>query len=300
MSNKLDGLIPAIVIPFKNNFEIDEETLKQYVAKICQCDIKAIAVNTDAGEGNYLLQQEKERIICLVKEAAGNKLPVVCGLGGANITEVLKSARRFKSFGADYFLVFPQPFFKEGGKKLIVEYHKQIAKVGVPLIIFQLQKKLDGVPYDFDTLKELVKIKEVVAIKEASFDILKFKETVSFLKSLPKKITILTGNDNFILKSFSLGADGGLLGFGAVFTDIQVKAITLMKEKKEKEAYVFFAPIEDLCSFCFSKPIKNYRTRIKEVLVNQGIFKTSLVKPPLSSIGEQDKKAISNLLPKPA
>jgi 4-hydroxy-tetrahydrodipicolinate synthase len=298
MKSNLNGLIPAIVIPLRKNFEIDEETFKQYVEKISSCDIKAIAVNTDAGEGNFLQQEERKRVIQLVREVIKDRFPLVCGLGGTNIQEVLESAKQFKDLGVDYFLVFPHPSFKGGKSEHIINYHEEIAEVGIPLIIFQLQESLGGTLYDFKTLEELTKIEEVVAIKEASFDVSRFKETVSFLNLLPKKITILTGNDNFILESFILGADGALLGFGAVFTAIQAKAIAFLKEQKNKEAGSLFASIEELCSFCFKEPVRDYRSRIKEVLVAQGILKTSLVKPPLSSISEEEKEIIHNLVSK--
>lgn len=146
--------------------------------------------------------------------------------------------------------------------------------MGVPLILFQLQEILGGTCFPQETLQELVAIDQVVAIKEASFDAMRFRETLGFLRGLKKKITVLTGNDNFILESFILGAEGALIGFGSVFPGIQVKAIRLMQEKNWEKAFSVFAKIDQLCRFCFQAPVRKYRSRMKEVLVQQTVLQT--------------------------
>jgi 4-hydroxy-tetrahydrodipicolinate synthase len=68
------------------------------------------------------------------------------------------------------------------------------------------------VNYDPDTLRAIASVEGVVAIKEASFDARRFVDTARLLAELPDPVTILTGNDNFILESFMLGATGALIG----------------------------------------------------------------------------------------
>jgi 4-hydroxy-tetrahydrodipicolinate synthase len=294
---KLNGLIPAIVIPFKENYEVDEEKLREYIEFMKNFDIKGLVVNSDAGEGHFLTFNEKKRIIKIAKDILNDKIPLITGLGGATTFQIIEEGKEFKDLGVDYFLVFPHPSFRGGFEKdeLIIRYHKEISKIGVGMIIFQLQELLGGTFYQFETLKELVEIENVFAIKEASFDALKFKETIDFLSSLDKRIIILTGNDNFIPESFLLGADGALIGFGSIFTDIQVEVIKKIKEKRYEEGLNLFKKIDKICKFCFKKPIRDYRARIKEFLFLMGIFKNSIVRPPLLSISEEEKIEIKKL-----
>ena len=76
----------------------------------------------------------------------------------------------------------------------------------------------------------------VVAIKEASFDARRFVDTARLIADLPRPITLLTGNDNFILESFMLGATGALIGFGAVMTREQVDMIEAWQAGRIDEA----------------------------------------------------------------
>lgn len=294
---ELNGLIPAIVIPFKENFEVDKRILKEYIEWITKFDIKGLVVNSDAGEGYFLNHNERKEIIKIAKEIIKDKIPLISGLGGATTFDVIEYGKEYRDLGVDYFLVFPHPTFKGGPLKdeLIIKYHQEISKIGVKMIIFQLQEALGGTFYSNETLKELINIENVVAIKEASFDALLFKKTVEFLKSLEKRITILTGNDNFILESFLLGADGALIGFGSIFTDIQVEAIKRIKERKYEEGYSLFSKIEKICDYCFKEPVRDYRSRIKEFLVCMGKFKNSIVRPPLLSLSKKEKEEIKKL-----
>lgn len=296
----IEGLIPAIVIPFTEDYKVDEETLKNYLQIILKTKIKAIAVNTDAGEAHHLPKEEKIKILKITKEIVKDKIPIVSGISGINTFDAVEFGKQLKNNGADIFMVFPIIPFR-GVKckdKVIIEYHYQISKIGLPLILFQLQEELGGTEYPHETLEELVKIDNVIGIKDATFNAMKFKETAWFLKSLEKKITILTGNDNFIPESFLLGADGALIGFGAIFTDIQVEMIEDMKKGRYTEGMEKFKKIENICRICFAPPVRDYRARIKQVLVYQKIFKNSIVMPPLLPISEEEKKIIKKELEK--
>lgn len=297
MDKRLCGLIPAIVMPFDEKLETDLELLEKYVEKVCSAKISAIAVNTDAGEGAFLPQQQREKILVSVKKIAG-KIPVVCGLGGATTYQAVEFGKRYKDCGADYFLVFPHFAFRgsKGKDAAVINYHKEISKIGVPIILFQLQEALGGVLYSDQTIKELAQIENVVAIKEATFDALRFKNMRALLDSLPEKIVLLTGNDNFIIESFILGADGALIGFGSVFTDIQAESINLALKGKFVDAMKMFSPLTKLCDFCFSAPVRDYRVRMKHVLVKQKIFKNDFVQPPLTGLSKNEKQEIEKIL----
>jgi len=297
MEKQLCGLIPAIVIPFDESRELEQDVLEKYIEIVCSAKIAAIAVNTDAGEGAFLTQEKREEILKIVKKR-GKNVPVVCGIGGTTTTQAIEYGKRYKDLGADYFLVFPHFAFRgsKGLDKSVITYHENLSKIGVPLILFQLQQDLGGVFYSDETIEKLVEIDNVVAIKEASFDALKFRNMKILLENQKRKISLLTGNDNFIIESFILGANGALIGFGSVFTDIQADAINLALEGRFKEAMEKFSILNQLCDFCFKQPVRDYRIRMKHVLVTQKIFRNAFVQPPLQPIDRSEKEKLLQIL----
>ena len=182
----LCGIIPAIVTPMKDNGELDFPTLRQYTQWLVEQGPIALAVNVDTGEGPHLTVDEKRQTLGTVAEAVAGKCKVVGGVAGPSTAQAVANARAAQEAGADALLIFPIPAFL--GQPLNPEvpyrYHAAIAdSVELPLILFQLQPALGGVLYTTETLHKLITIPSVVAIKEASFDALRFLQVKAALES---------------------------------------------------------------------------------------------------------------------
>jgi len=180
---------------------------------------------------------------------------------------------------------------------VIYNYHSEISeKVGLPMILFQLQPALGGVDFTPETLLRLTSIRNVIAIKEASFDARKFVNIVHTLKRASRKIMVLTGNDSFIYESLVLGAEGGLLGFGTVAVDKQIEMFNLVAKGRLTEAREIWEELIPLEGAIFAQPVRDYRARLKEALVMMGVLKTSYVRPPLQPVSEKEREAIKQAL----
>ncbi|MBS7636405.1 dihydrodipicolinate synthase family protein [Candidatus Bathyarchaeota archaeon] len=296
--NRAFGLIPATLTPMNKNFEVDYGQLEEYIKWLLTFKIGGLAVNVDTGEGPHLFNEEKIRIVNVVSEIVKGKVPVIAGLHARNTQEAINSAKETKDAGADGLLVFPHPaFIGYPSEEIIYEYHNAISeKVDIPLVLFNLQPALGGVEYTPETLQKLSKIKNVVALKEASFDARKFIEIARTLKSLPRKITLLTGNDNFIYESLILGAEGGLLGFGTIAVEEQTEMFELIGKGKYHEAREIWEKLLPLENVIFAHPVRNYRARLKEALAMMGIIKTTYVRPPLTPISKEEREKLRDVL----
>ena len=294
------GLIPAMLTPMNNKFEVDYEQLEDYVKWLLSFNIGGLAVNVDTGEGPSLFPEERIKILKTVVGIVKGKVPIIAGLQARNTLEAVKLAREAKEAGADALLVFPHPaFIGEPNLEVIFEYHKEVAeKADIPLILFQLQPALGGVLFRLETLLKLVEINRVIAIKEASFDAKRFIDTARALRKAPRKIMILTGNDNFIYESLILGAEGGLLGFGTIAVDKQVEMFNLVAEGRYEEAREIWEELIPLEEVIFAKPVRDYKTRLKEALVMMGVLKTAYVRPPLRPISNEERARIREILKK--
>ncbi len=296
MALNLDGLIPATVLPMHGDGSIDEPALRQYIGWVVEQGPVALAINVDTGEGPHLTHDEKVRIIKVVREVTD--LPIVAGLAGPSTDAAVRQAQDFKAAGADALLVFPIPAYLSQplNPHVPVLYHARIAQVGLPLILFQLQPALAGVNYDADVLEAMVRVDGVVAIKEASFDARRFVDTARLLERLPKKITLLTGNDNFILESFLLGATGALIGFGAVMTREQVDMIRAWQEGRTDDAMALGRRVQRLADVVFAAPVGDYRVRLKECLRILGVLESATVRQPLLPISDAEREHLTAVL----
>lgn len=298
MELNFNGLIPATVLPMTPEAEIDEDGLRRYIRWIARQGVVGVAINVDTGETAHLTHAEKLRVLGIVKEELPPRVCMVAGVAGPFTAAAIKQAQDYRGAGADALLVFPIPAYLSSplDPEIPVRYHRAIADVGVPLILFQLQPALGGVNYDLDVLRRLLAIDGVVALKEASFDARRYIETVALVRETGGRVAMLSGNDNFIYESFLLGADGALIGFGAIMTGEQVELIRLARGHRYDEAARLAMRVQRLADVVFAPPVANYRARLKEGLVMLGVLDRPTVREPLLPIPDADRRLLAETL----
>jgi 4-hydroxy-tetrahydrodipicolinate synthase len=296
MALNLDGLIPATVLPMAADGSIDEPALRSYIAWIVEQGPVALAINVDTGEAPHLTHDEKVRILRVVRDVTD--IPIVAGLAGPSTDAAVRQATDFQAAGADALLVFPIPAYLSEPLdiRVPVSYLEAVAGVGLPLILFQLQPALAGVNFEPETLRAMASVDGVIAIKEASFDARRFVDTANLIADLSRPITLLTGNDNFILESFMLGSTGALIGFGAVMTREQVQMIEAWQAGRIDEARALGQRVQRLADVVFAKPVGDYRVRLKECLRILGVLEAAHVRRPLLAIGDDERAHLARVL----
>src|SRR5215208_1742589 len=185
------GIIPAIVTPMTRDGALDLHALRHYAHWLAEQGPVALAVNVDTGEGPHLTADEKRQTLETVADAVAGKCKVVAGIAGPSTAQGVANARAAQAAGAEALLIFPIPAFL--GQPLNPEvpyrYHAAIAEaVDMPLILFQLQPALGGVLFTTEILHKLITIPTVNAIKEASFDAMRFLQVKPALKKAAGKL----------------------------------------------------------------------------------------------------------------
>lgn len=297
MAARLDlaGIIPACVTTLDREGRFDEAAYRSYLQWLLPQGPVALAINADTGEGPHLWPDERERVLRVaVEEAAG--VPVVAGLCGTFTAQAVEEAKRAQGAGALGLLVFPIPAYQGTplDPAVPVAYHEAIAEaVDLPLIAFQLQAALGGVIFDEETLGRIAAIDNVVAMKEASFDARLYAATRRMVERLERPIDLLTGNDNFIFESFVLGAEGALIGFGTLVTDLQVEMFALTRRGCWRDAREIWERILPLEEAVYAQPVRDYRARTKVALKQLGVIDSTVMRPPLMPVGAEDEERIA-------
>ena len=297
----LHGIIPATVLPMTEDYKVDEPGLRRYIRWMIEQGVVGVAINVDTGEGPHLSPAERAHVLEITAEEVNGRMPIIAGLIALYTAQAVELARQAQSAGADALLVFPIPAFQ--GEPLDPEvpyrYHAAIAEaVDIPLVLFQLQPALGGCSYPREVLARLTELESVIALKEASFDPVRFLETRAALDQAPRRITLLTGNDNFILESFILGAEGALIGFGTLATRMQVQMVKAWQRGNLAEAFRLRRTIQPLVDVIFAPPVRNYRARLKEALVMLDVLDRATVRPPLLPISDGEREEVRRALQK--
>jgi 4-hydroxy-tetrahydrodipicolinate synthase len=289
------GVIPAPIMPFHENAAVDWATMERYVGQMASAGISGLAMNMAAAEATALEHSEQIEVLRRSKAVLAGAVPLVSGLIAPYTAGAVNHAKRLVDAGAEALVVFPPlPTFlsKPLPTSIVVDYHQAVMEaVDVPIIAFQTA----NAGYPVGTIKALGDLGRVVAIKDAAFDIDRTWEIVEEARETDGRVTVLTGNDTFVLEALLMGCDGALIGLAGAFTAEIVRMQKLAAEGKATEAYAIWNEIGPIARLCWSNPLRDYRPRMKYLLMRQGIIPTDVTRAPQTRITSDDRRKLDAL-----
>ena len=294
----LKGIVAAPVLPMLPDASIDWTSLRSYVRWIADQRPTAIAMNMDASEGPSLEREEQLDVLRVCREVIAGDVPLFSGLIAGSTQAAVRWGDVLKDAGAQALAVFP-PFPTFLGNpvpsEMIYAYHKAIADgVGLPLIAFQFPKAF-GPDFPPETLARLATIPEIIGLKEASFDTTKTIETIAAARALPRKLGIMTGSDTFICEAMVMGCDGALIGFASTATRELIEMQSAVEAKDFVRAFAIWDRLGPLARYAWRAPIRDYRPRMKEVLVMQGLIAHATVRAPQLGVDDAERAELRKL-----
>jgi 4-hydroxy-tetrahydrodipicolinate synthase len=290
----LKGIIPAVIVPMRADFSIDFVAFERYLEWVVRQTPVGLAVNVDTGEGPYLTADERSEVIRTARRVANGRCKIIAGVGGPATQTAVTNARFAREAGADALLIFPTPAFLNDPLYSIIpyQYHKAIADASdLPIIVFQLGPIFGGINYPSEALSKVLELPQVIGLKDASFDGQRFLLTRDIVRQADHPITLLNGNDNFLLESLLFGAQGGLLGFAAVGVGLMIELLKAVERKDFDKATAMQPLVQGFCDYIYGRPIGDYRARCKVALVSMGLLtpEQTFVRPPYLSLWEMEK-----------
>lgn len=297
----LKGMVPAAVLPMTVDYQPDYGAYARYLEWLIAENAVSLAINMDTGEGPQLTVEERRRAAEVAVEVAAGTCTVVAGVMGSTTAGAVELAKIYRNAGVDGLVVFPNAAFRNDplDPRIPVDYHRAIAEeTGLPIILFQLAPVFGGVNFTRETLLYLLEIPQVVAIKEASFDAQYFAFTKETLDMAGRPITLLTGNDRFITESFLLGAEGALLGFGAIGCGMVAGMIQAFAIGDYESGVAMKPRVQGFADVIYADPVLDYRARCKVALAHIGVLThdQTYVRPPLLQITPEESQHIGRAL----
>lgn len=197
------GCGTAIATPFTENGVNFEEFGKLLEEQIKQ-EVDAIIVCGTTGESATMTDKERKDTIKFAIDKVAKRAKVIAGTGSNNTRAAVELSKYAESVGADGILVVT-PYYNKTTQAGLIEHYKTIAEaVTVPIIMYSVPSRT-GVNINPETCLELSKIKNIVAIKEASGNLSQVAKIVSLCRD---NLDIYSGNDDQIVPILSLGGKG--------------------------------------------------------------------------------------------
>ena len=278
------GLIPAVPVTFGASAEIDAAAQEHYVAHMARQPVAGVAVWAHTGRGLLLSREQRSQVLRAWHDGLGPGKTFIAGVGGspqhagdprAFVDSALRMAADALENGAQALMAYAPTPLRQSSKceDLTLEYHKQLASMGAPIILFHLYEAAGGISYSLALLRNLLALPQVVGIKLATLDsVMTFQDVASLInREFPGKL-LITGEDRFLGYSLMCGAKAALIGMGAACTGLQLDLLQAYFQGRAAEFLTLSRLVDELAEVLFVSPMEGYIRRVLWALVHEGII----------------------------
>ena len=203
MKRLFDGSGVALVTPFKNG-KINYEKMGELIEWHIKNKTDAIIVCGTTGESSTMTDEERKSTIKFVVDKVNKKIPVIAGSGSNNTAYSIELSKYCQEVGVDGLLIVT-PYYNKATQDGLIKHYTTIANsVDLPIILYNVPGRT-GVNISPNTVKILSKVKNIVAIKEASGNI---SQVAEIARLCGDDFSIYSGNDDQIVPILSVGGIG--------------------------------------------------------------------------------------------
>jgi 4-hydroxy-tetrahydrodipicolinate synthase len=215
-AKRLEGIIPALAVPMKEDGAVDLPLLEKQVTYLCNHPIAGIFVAGTTGEGPYLATEEKLEILRSVKKLAPKRIALCAACILPATAQVVDEIQALMAAQPD-FIVTVAPYYLGVPQEGILSHFRCIARESpVPIILYNIPQNTHN-PIALSTILELAAVDNIAGIKDSSGDFISFSKGV--LGNVPDSFAWIQGEDLLEAPSYLLGARGVVTGLSNVSLD---------------------------------------------------------------------------------
>lgn len=202
----------ALVTPTFPDGTVNFEKMKELIEFQLANETDALIICGTTGEASTLSDEVQIECVRYAVEVTNGRVPVIAGAGSNDTAHCISLAQECEKAGADALLLVTPYYNKATQKGLILHYTAVAQCISIPIILYNVPGRT-GCNIAPQTVVELSKIKNIVALKEASGNLSQIAEIASLIGP---DFDLYSGNDDQNLPILSLGGKGAISVLGNI------------------------------------------------------------------------------------
>jgi len=204
MRRPFTGVGTALVTPFTRGGELDDAAVRRLGRRQIDAGVHFLCPCGTTGENPTLTDAERLRIVEILVDESGGRVPVLAGAGGYDTKEVIHTAREMARRGASGFLSVT-PYYNKPTQEGLYQHYRAFAEsTSLPIVVYNVPGRT-GVNVEVATLARLAEIPNIVGVKEASGNVSQMCEVC---RAVPPDFIVLSGDDALTLPLMAVGGHG--------------------------------------------------------------------------------------------
>jgi 4-hydroxy-tetrahydrodipicolinate synthase len=247
---RFSGIYCPNIVPLDDRGAIDEAELRRYVDWLIERGVHGLYPNGSTGEFTRFSAEERRRIIAIVVEQAGGRVPVLAGAAEANVRETLAACAHYADLGAEAVAIV-SPFYYKSGPESVYAYFREIGR-NTPIDVTLYNIPLFASPIDVDTVERLAgECERIVAIKDSSGELPFMMNLIDAVRPKRPDFSFLTGWDACLLPMLMIGCDGGTNATSGVAPELTRKLYDAASAGRLEEGRALQRSVSRIFDACF-------------------------------------------------
>ncbi len=222
----LRGLFVPNLVPLDEQGRINEPELRRYVDWLIDRGVHGLYPNGSTGEFVRFTPEERRRIVEIVADQVGGRVPILAGAAEANVRETLRACEHYASLGVRAVAIV-SPFYYRLSPEAVYAYFKEIAD-HAPVDVTLYNIPMFASPIDVPTVRRLAEeCPRVVGIKDSSGDLPHMMRMIQAVRPLRPEFSFLTGWEAALVPMLLVGCDGGTNATTGIVPEVMRKMYDL-------------------------------------------------------------------------
>ena len=278
MAGRITGIFNILATPFKSDFQVDYDSLRQLVRFQMEVGAQGFTILGVMGEAAKLSVDERRAIMDRVIETVDGALPIVVGTSHSQLETCIELSQAAMAAAADGVMIAPPPLEDQSDAAILALYSRIAERVDGAIVV-QDYPPVNDVFMSADALSQIAE-----AIPSARYLKLEdppLMQKIDAIRQRTDKFEIFGGlGGMFLLEELRRGASGTMTGFA--FTEILVAVYEAFKANRLREAEAIFDRYLPLIRY-ENQPQINLTIR-KAILHRRGVIANPTPRPPFNPI----------------
>jgi len=208
----LRGAIGVTVTPFKQDWQVDLDTVRAQAERLSQSDITGVFPCASTGEFPHLSMREQCDIYQATREGLGDSKAFIASACAPNLHQAIGYAQQAKALKADACVACPPYYYPLTQEEVAAFYRALAREAGLPVILYHVPFFTTGI--DIATVETLMDIPSIIGLKDSSANMKRIAHLCQLHAKRPAFL-LYSGTDDCLLPALAAGVDGSMTALGA-------------------------------------------------------------------------------------
>ena len=214
------GVIPPSMTMFGEDGLIDESLQQAFLEYQIEAGVHGLFICGTYGSGPLMPAAQRKRLCEIAVSQARSRIPVIAHVGTTDTETAIELAQHAESAGAAAVASVPPFYFAHSERSIIAHFSALVGSVEIPVFAYN-NPKTTGFVITPAMAVQLGTI-GVVGMKDSSFDIISFMQTIDKTKRAGIGFEMIIGTEALWCPAALAGAQAMVAGVANVFPELVV------------------------------------------------------------------------------